>query len=143
MDQQLADSAVIGQMIPPGFDVSDLVPILVPLALFTAVAVVFSLYFHYRYKTRRDLQSTIKAVIEQGQELTPELLERLGQQARPAGSDLRRGVVLVAVGVALAALGSLVGEEEAVGPMLAFGMFPFILGIAYLGLWRFGDDRKR
>ena len=44
----------------------------------------------------------------------------------------------VALGLALIAFGYLLGEEDAQGPLLAVAAFPFLIGVAYLGLHKFG-----
>ena len=61
----------------------------------------------------------------------------------PVKSDLRRGVLLIALGFAIIALGLLIPEEDpnAFRGVLGVSSFPVILGFAYLGLWRFGHDR--
>jgi hypothetical protein len=88
----------------------------------------------FRYRAKRDIQVTYRAAIEQGQELTPELLERLGER-QPKNRDLRRGVVSLFIGLAFVVFGLILGEEDAVRPMIAVGVFPILLGAAYLGLW--------
>lgn len=114
--------------------------ILVPIILFIAIAAVLCVNFYFRHRTRQAIQETVRTAIEQGRELTPEVLERLGEAPKPKGSDLRRGVILISVGLGIAAFGALVGEDDAIRPMLAFGSVPFLVGIAYLGLWKFGKS---
>ncbi len=108
----------------------------IPIALFGALVLIVWIIYAFRYKSQRDVQATYRAAIERGQELTPELLERLGE-AQPRNRDLRRGVVLVGLGLGLAAFGLVLGEEDAVRPLVAVGAFPFLVGVAYLGLWTF------
>jgi hypothetical protein len=52
---------------------------------------------------------------------------------------MRRGVIAISLGVGFAAFGLLLGEEDAVRPFLAIGAFPFLIGVAYLGLWKFRE----
>ncbi len=111
-----------------------------PIALFVAIAVVLCAYFYLGHRTKQAVQETVRTAIEQGQQLTPEILERLGQSPQPERSDLRRGVILIGAGLGLAAFGALVGEEDAMRPLIAAGSLPFLIGIAYLGLWKFGKS---
>lgn len=43
---------------------------------------------------------TVQKAIDQGAELTPELLTKLGAASNPRVRDLRRGIVFLALGVA-------------------------------------------
>ena len=85
------------------------VEIVVPVALFLAIVLILVAFFIARYLTRKQVHGTIRQAIDKGQELTPEILERLGETPKSPESDLRRG--LMAVGIAL-----------------AFGMFSFAIG---------------
>jgi hypothetical protein len=107
------------------------------LALILAGVVFIGFYF--RYRTRADAQVTIRTALEKGQQLSPELLERLldpiARRLDRREVDFRRGVVLVALGmgifaIALAATPSL---REAV----AFAAPPLAIGLAYIALWKF------
>lgn len=118
----------------------EVVGVFVPIVMFIAIAVVLCVYYYLRHRTGQAVQETVRAAIEHGQQLTPEILERLGQPPQPKKSDLRRGVILISVGLGIAAFGALVGEDDAMRPLLAIGSLPFLIGIAYLGLWRFGKS---
>lgn len=111
----------------------------VPIVMFLSVALIFSLFFFFRFRTRKEIQRTLRAAIEQGQELTPDILDRLGE-TRSGIADLRRGAISVALGIAILAFGVLLGEEDALGPLLAISAFPFLIGLAYLGLWKFREQ---
>jgi hypothetical protein len=109
---------------------------LVPIVLFLAVAATFCVKYYLAYRTRRDLQATVRNALERGQPLTPEILDRLGQPSRPKNADLRQGVIGIAIGLGIAAFGFALGHEEAVRPLLAIGTVPLLIGLAYLALWR-------
>ena len=121
----------------------DLVGILVPIVALLCIAVVPGLYFYFRYRTRRELQNTLRAAIERGLELTPQLLEQLGEPAQRKDADLRRGVLAIAVGVGLAAFGLLQEDPEVFSRLRAGGALFFIIGLALVGLWRFSNGRQR
>lgn len=111
----------------------------VPITLFICLAVVVALFLYFRFRSRREAQQTVRAALEKGAELTPELLQQLGEPQRPRNSDMRRGVIGISLGIGFAAFGLLLGEEDAVRPFLAIGAFPLLIGIAYLGLWKFRE----
>ena len=106
---------------------------MVPIVLFLTIGAVIMLNFYFRYRTRQAIQLTVRTAIEQGQQLTPDVLEGLTSR----NGDLRRGIISITIGVAIAAFGLLLGEEDAVGPLTAISAFPILIGLAYLGLWFF------
>lgn len=115
---------------------------MIPVSAVVSVAIVLSLVFYFRYKTRNSTQQTIRTALDKGQALTPEIIESLGQPKRPPNADLRLGLIWLAVGLACGAFGFILGEEDAVRPFLAIGAFPFIIGLAYLVIHRFSGTER-
>ena len=111
------------------------VALFIPIVSVIVIGVIFALFFYYRHKTRTEIQTTVRAAIERGQELTPEVLERLSDSLNTKFGDLRRGVISIAIGVAVYAF--FLGEDDAMGPLMGISAFPFLIGIAYIGLWYF------
>ena len=116
--------------------------IFVPIFLFAALVAIMWLFSHYNYKKRLTAHETLRLAVEKGQEVSPELVERMSYLNDPVKSDLRRGILLIAFGLAFICLGGLIphGEPDAFRGMLGVSSFPIILGVAYLGLWRFSHD---
>jgi len=119
-----------------------IIALFVPIVLFASIALVFCVNFYFKHRSKRDFQATVRAAIDRGQELTPDLLERLGQPAIPGKkSDLRRGIIEITVGVGIMVCGWLIADDADSGmTFLAIGAFPVLLGLAHLALWRFGDQ---
>jgi len=105
--------------------------IFIPLGFFLMVFGIVCSYLYFRHKTRHDVQLTMRAMIESGQPLSAELLEQMTTAIQPQRDDLRRGVILMALGIAILALALIVGEREALG----VAAFPISVALAYLGLW--------
>jgi len=119
--------------------------IFVPIALFAALAIIFCFFFWFRARNRREMQQTIRAAIERGQELTPELVESLGKPELPfPDKDLRLALIWLAVaaGIALFGLGMGRIEEEVFSIMLSIAAFPLMIGIAYMIMWRYTERSK-
>lgn len=117
---------------------------MVPITLFVGMTVVFCLFFWFRYRMRNDLQQTIRTAIDRGQELTPEIVDRLGQPARNKNSDLRVALVWLAIaaGIALIGLAAPDPTGHAVRGTLAGSALPFCIGLAYLIMWRFTGNES-
>ena len=118
-----------------------LVEDLVPIVLFLVIAITYCAKYYFAHRTRQDVQSTVRVALERGDPLTADLLDRLVQAPAPRRTDLRRGVVGICLGIGLGVFGLVLGEPEAVRPMLAVGMVPLLLGLAYLMLWRLNGDK--
>ncbi len=111
---------------------------------FTAVLFIFGpivlipvAWMFFRFKRDRDIQNTLRTALEKGHEVPAELLEQISDPKAPPkkDQDLRRGVVLVAVGLGIGAFGYLVGEDDAFGPLAGIGSIPLLIGLGLTLLW--------
>jgi len=116
----------------------------IPIVMFMGLTVIISLFFWFRYRARGEMQQTIRAAIDRGQELSPEIIERLGTQKRPKDQDLRLAMIWIALAVGLALCGFFVPDPtgHALKGCLAGASFPLCIGIAYLIMWRVTDHDR-
>jgi len=112
----------------------------VPIIMFIGITVVLCVLIWFRYRTRSEVQQTIRSALDKGQELSPELIERLVQPKQPKGKDLRLGVMWLAVAVGVSAFGFGIPDEDDVARIfLGIAALPFAVGIAYVILYKFTD----
>ena len=107
---------------------------------------------YIRSRERGKLYDLMRAAVDKGQPLPPELVASLTAEAEtqttPASGsdrDLRRAIVLIAVGLGLAMLGgglgwgislaSPIGGAITGGIIGGVGAIPGFIGVAYLILW--------
>ena len=116
----------------------------VPIVMFIALAIVVSLFFWFRLRARSDMQQTIRSAIEKGQELSPEIIDRLGNPTPPKDKDLRLALIWLALAAGLTLSGYFAPDPSghAFGGALAGAAFPLCIGIAYLIMWRFTDNGR-
>jgi len=140
-------------------------PFVVPVfGIFMIIAVVIGPIWvrsYYRSKEREELHRTLRTAYEKGLAPPPELIEKLTAEVGPAETsmattggdrDLRRGVVLIAVGVGLALLGILlgwgisfasdIGGAITGGIVAGAGAIPGFIGLAYIFLWLLGRQKR-
>jgi hypothetical protein len=121
---------------------------LIALGLPTAV-VVLALYFRHRERLR--VLEVVDAAAERQQPLSPELVRALPGVKTPTSSvDLRRGVLLIAIGAGLVLIGlcALVGVATSGGEgavavgvgIAAVGAIPLCIGAALVFLSRADRD---
>lgn len=128
----------------------DLAGWLVPTVFWIFVGAIILVPQYLRHLDRVRMHETLRIAYEKGQPVPPELIESLQRRdvSAPVGTperDLRRAVVLIAVGLGLAGLGyglwfglSSVTYEGAYitgGAVAGAGAIPGLIGVAYLLLW--------
>ncbi len=112
---------------------------IIPTVMFIGLTVVFSLLFWFRYRSRREMQETLRVALDKGHELTPEIIDRLGHPKAAPDKDLRLGVIWLAIAVGLALCGLAIPDHsgDALRGVLAGAAFPFAIGVAYMILYFF------
>jgi len=118
--------------------------VLIPITLFVGMTLVFCLFFWFRHRTRNDMQATIRAAIDKGQELSPEIIDRLGSPKAPKDRDLRLSLLWIATALGTGVFAFMVPDhgEDAERALLGIAAFPLFIGLAYLIMWRFGERRS-
>ncbi len=113
---------------------------LIPIAMFAAIALIFFIVLYFRQRSRADMQQTIRLALERGNELTPEIINRLGDPEPSKNKDMRLGLIWMALAVGLVLCGFAVPDPSgnALRGCLAGAAFPFAIGVAYLIMWRYG-----
>ena len=114
---------------------------LIPIALFASIALIFFIVLHFKYRSRAEMQQTVRLALEKGTELTPDIINRLGDPEPSKNKDLRAGLIWMALAVGLALCGFFVPDPSghALRGCLAGAAFPFAIGLAYLIMWRYGS----
>jgi Na+/H+ antiporter NhaD/arsenite permease-like protein len=120
--------------------------ILIPLTFFAMIAAIVIGPRYLKSLERRKMADTLRAAIDKGQPLPPEVINLLTADARPPASpqrDLRRGVILVAVALGLVVMGLVVGqgEPDATYPMIGVAAIPGFIGLALIAIAQLGKDR--
>ncbi|HEX6866576.1 MAG TPA: DUF6249 domain-containing protein [Caulobacteraceae bacterium] len=122
--------------------------ILGPLIFFSFLGAVIIVPMVLRYRERGRLHETLRAALDKGQPMSPELLEMLQKDIKPRGgkfADLRRAIVFLGIGLGLVAMGASIGQfagEEALYGTAAAGMIPLFIGAGFLVLWFFTRGQK-
>jgi hypothetical protein len=105
------------------------IAIVIPTVFFTTVVMIVVAGLYAAYRRDRSRHETLRAIIERGGELPPDLLM---PPSRPR-SDLRRGVLLLAGGLGLMIVLGALSHEKGVWTA---GLVPLLLGLGYLLVWK-------
>ncbi len=117
---------------------------LIPIAMFTMIALIFFIVLYFKHRSRAEMQQTIRLALERGTELTPEIISHLGEPEPSKNRDMRRGVIWLALAVGLALCGFFVPDPSgnALRGTLAGAAFPLAIGVAYIIIWRYGERNE-
>lgn len=109
--------------------------VLIPIALFVIIPLIIWIVSAYRYKSHATTISLLDTIANKGDPITLDLVRTLGVRRKPKHSDLRLGLILIAIAVATAIFGNMVPEDEAAQIFLGFASFPFLVGVVFVALW--------
>ena len=126
------------------------IALLIPFGFFAMIAAIVIVPRYFRSMERQKMAELMKAAIEHGQSVSPEVLDTLSTSAvktalpLPPARDLRTGLVWIGVAVGLAAMGWAISFEapDALYPFIGFAAFPAFIGIAFIVMWAVAKDRK-
>jgi len=107
--------------------------------LFGAPVMVVAAVMFFSYLKSRSLHRTVRAMVEKGQEVPAALFAP--PQVIRARSDMRRGVVLLMVGIGLMAFFGAVNDWE--GGVWSLGLIPFLIGAGYLLVWKLEGSKDK
>ena len=113
---------------------------LIPIVLFVVIGIVVIGYFYWNHKNRASIMKTVQKAIDKGGDLTPELLTQLGATGNPRIRDMRRGIVFLSLGVAGLLCSMFFLDPEVVNGIRAGSVFPLMLGIGFLIVWKLNKD---
>ena len=123
-------------------DIPDIVvPIVVVtmLTIFGAPVLIVAFIMYFGFSKSRMQHRTIRMLAEKGQPIPPALLATPAPAVRQR-SDLRRGIVLVMVGIGLMVCFGAWNDWE--GGDWAIGVIPFVIGLGYLMVWKLDTGKK-
>jgi len=113
---------------------------MIPIVMFVVIGFTVLGYFYWNHKNRASIMETVQKALEQGGELTPELLSQLGAAVNPKARDLRRGVVFLSLGIAGLLCSLFFPDPQVVNGIRAGTMFPLLLGAGFLIVWKLNKD---
>lgn len=125
----------------------DFIPIFAIFAVFGSLVAIVIGPGLIKARERREVQLTVRAALDKGQALPPEVIEILSrdiaQNLSSRTRDLRRGVLTLAASAGIALMGQAIGMEagEAIYPMLGVAAIPAMIGLAFIVLSFFNPNR--
>jgi hypothetical protein len=113
---------------------------MIPITMFIVLGFAVLAYFYWNYQNRVTIMKTVEKAMDQGKELTPELLVQLGAAGNPRIRDMRRGVVFLSLGIAGILCSLFFTDADVVNGIRAGAVFPLMLGFGFLLVWKLNRD---
>lgn len=126
----------------------DLIPLVAVSMPFIMVIAIVVVPAWLKSRERREMQATLRTAIEKGQPLPPEIIDAMTKNVKVAPtslSDMRTGIIWLAVGLGLGAFGYVIGFEDADAfhPMIGVAVIPSVIGLAYIALSFFNPNKAK
>ena len=111
---------------------SPAVEIVVPVASFLFIIAVVAVPLYFGFRRERQRQETLRAIIDKGGAIPPELLTPAENREDASRKDRRRGIILIAAALGIAAFLAVTGASKGIG----IALIPLFIGGGYLVVWR-------
>lgn len=105
----------------------------IPISIMISFTILIGLTIFLGSKNKKEVQLTLRHMIDKGEPVTPELLSKIGAIKPTKALDFRRGIVLISIGVACLLSGNLLAQIKLA---FAIAVFPIFIGIAFLLTWK-------
>jgi Domain of unknown function (DUF6249) len=109
------------------------------LTIFGAPVLIVALIMYFGFSKTRAMHRTVRMMAEKGQPIPAALLAPPTPAVRQR-SDMRRGIVLVMVGIGIMVCFGAWSDWE--GGSWALGVIPFVIGLGYLLVWKLEGGKK-
>lgn len=114
---------------------------LIPITMFIVSGLVAWAFMFYSHKNRNAIMETVQKSMDTGSDMTPDLLAKLGAAINPKMRDMRRGVVILSIGIAGVLCSMFFSNADIVSGIRAGSMFPLMMGAGFLLVWRLNRDQ--
>ena len=130
------------------------IAVLIPFGFMAMIAAIVIAPRYFRSQERQKMADLMRAAIERGQPVPPEVIEAMSSNVRADGGaraprpsaarDLRTGLIWLGIAVGFASLGVAVSFEDAdaLYPMLGVAAFPGFIGVAFIIMWAVAREKK-
>ena len=112
----------------------------IPIVMFIMTGFAAVGYFFFNHKNRADIMNTVQKAMDTGSPITGDLLAKLGAAINPKIRDMRRGIVLLSIGIAGLMASMFFDDPEVLTGIRAGAVFPLMMGIGFLVVWRLNRD---
>ena len=124
-----------------------LIPIFAIVGVFGMPVFIVWIVYYFDKRNKEQFHTTLQKLIESGQELSPELLQRVPGYKKENGkrNDIRTGTIATAVGIGIvlfSLIGHLSGTFDISDSPLVLGGLLLSIGLGFLAYGIYNKDKK-
>ena len=108
-----------------------------PIIVVLTPVLVFWIFWHFKTRAKIQNADVLKAMIDKGTDITPETIHAIGFTPIRRNTDLRNGLIAVAIGLGFIIFGTAIPDDEAPAILRGIASFPILIGLALIGFWYF------
>ncbi|MDX1410116.1 MAG: DUF6249 domain-containing protein [Saprospiraceae bacterium] len=112
----------------------------IPIVMFIVTGICTVMFFHFNHKNRNAIMETVQKSMDTGSDITPDLLAKLGAAINPKIRDMRRGIVLLFIGIAGFMCSLFFEDADVINGIRAGAVFPLKMGAGFLLVWKLNRD---
>lgn len=109
------------------------------MSIFGAPVLIVAIIMYFGFSKNRMMHKTVRMMVEKGQEVPPALLAP-APPAQRKRSDMRRGIVLLMVGLGIMLFLGAVNDWS--GGAWSIGLIPLLIGAGYLLVWKLEGGKE-
>jgi hypothetical protein len=107
--------------------------IYIPIIGVLSIAAMFITFSFLNSRNQLEIQRTLRTALERGVNLTADLVSQINTNRPSRKTDMRRGVIIMSIGVAALAAGVITGLMT---EFATVAVFPIFMGLAFLLVWK-------
>ncbi|QQP97291.1 DUF6249 domain-containing protein [Lysobacter enzymogenes] len=111
--------------------------IYIPIIAVLSIAAMFITFSILNSRNQTEVQRTLRTALEKGTPLTAELVAQMNTNRPSRRTDLRRGIIIISIGVAAALAGVITGSMTEFATVAAF---PICMGLGFLLVWKLDQN---
>jgi len=120
----------------------------IPIIMFLVIGAIVIVPIWLKSRERLEMQTTLRAAIDKGQPMPPEVIEALTRNVKVAPtslSDIRAGVIWLAVGIGFGLFSYFAdfGDREFHSPGIGLSCIPIVIGLAFIALSFFNPNKPK
>lgn len=113
--------------------------IYIPIIGVLSIAAMLITFSILNSRNQAEVQRTLRTALEQGTPLTADMVAQMNTNRASHRTDLRRGIIIISIGIAAAVAGLITGAITEFGTVAAF---PIFMGLGFLLVWKLDQGER-